>query len=158
MNDKRIMNRADEDGARAAVPATVRADDLRVGMQVPHLSRTLDLVHIVAYAGATWDWARLHYDPAYVAERGLAAPVVDGQMLGGLMSEALIDWLGPGAFIRKLSFRLRAMLFAGESVRCEGEITALSTEGEFGLVTVAQRVRADDRVAAEGTAVVQLPA
>jgi acyl dehydratase len=124
---------------------------------MPVLSRKLDLVHMIAYAGATWDWARLHYDPAYVAERGLPSPVVDGQMLGGLLSEALIDWLGPGAFLRKLNFRMRAMVLAGETVRCEGEVTALGLEGERGVVTVAQRVCVGERVAADGAAVVHLP-
>jgi acyl dehydratase len=126
-------------------------------MQVPVLSRKLDLVHMIAYAGATWDWAPLHYDPAYVAERGLPSPVVDGQMLGGLLSEALMHWLGPGAFIRKLNFRLRAMVFAGETICCEGEVTALGLEGECGLVTVAQRVCVGERIAADGVAVARLP-
>ncbi|MBV8358007.1 MAG: hypothetical protein JO189_08735 [Deltaproteobacteria bacterium] len=125
-------------------------------MQSPVLERKLDLVRMIAYAGATWDWARLHYDPAYVAERKLPAPVIDGQMLGALLSEALLDWLGPRAFIRKLNFRLRAMVFAGDTVRCEGEVTALATEEEQSLVTVAQRVRVSGRVVADGLAVVQL--
>jgi acyl dehydratase len=135
----------------------LRAGELLVGMQCPAVERKLDLVRMIAYAGATWDWARLHYDPAYVAERKLPAPVIDGQMLGALLSEALLDWLGPGAFIRKLRFRLRAMVFAGDTVRCEGEVTRLATQGEHRLVTVAQRVCVSDRVVADGVTVVQLP-
>ena len=136
----------------------LRASDLRLGMQSPALERKLDLVRMIAYAGATWDWARLHYDPAYVAERKLPAPVIDGQMLGALLSEALLDWLGPRAFIRKLNFRLRAMVFAGDTVQCEGEVTAVASEGEQSLVTVAQRVRVAERIVADGTAVVKLAA
>jgi acyl dehydratase len=47
---------------------TVRATELHVGQQVTTLERKLDLMRMIAYAGATWDWARLHYDPAYVAD------------------------------------------------------------------------------------------
>jgi acyl dehydratase len=139
-------------------PVTFHTDELRVGLELPALERKLDLVRMIAYAGATWDWARLHYDPAYVAERKLPAPVVDGQMLGGLLSEALLDWLGPRAFIRKLSFRLRAMVFAGETVRCLGKVTALAAEEDHGLVTVAQQVCVGDRVVADGTALIKIPA
>jgi acyl dehydratase len=146
-----------EGQTEGAVPRALGAGELRLGMQSPALERKLDLVRMIAYAGATWDWARLHYDPAYVAERKLPAPVIDGQMLGALLSEALLDWLGSRAFIRKLNFRLRAMVFAGDTVRCEGEATALATEEEQCLVTVAQRVRVSDRVVADGTAIVQLP-
>jgi acyl dehydratase len=126
-------------------------------MQSPTLERKLDLVRMIAYAGATWDWARLHYDPAYVAERELPAPVIDGQMLGAFLSEVLCDWFDPRAFICKLNFRLRAMVFAGDTVRCDGEVTTLAAEGEKFLVTVAQRVRVAHRVVADGSAIVRLP-
>jgi acyl dehydratase len=145
-----------EEQTEASIAVTLRASKLQVGMRSPTLERRLDLVRMIAYAGATWDWARLHYDPDYVAERKLPAPVVDGQMLGALLSEALLDWLGPHAFIRKLNFRLRAMVFAGDTVRCAGEVTALATEEEQRFVTISQRIHVSDRVVAEGTAVVQL--
>lgn len=140
------------------VQTPVRPSDLNIGRQVPVLQRKVDLVRMIAYAGATWDWARLHYDPAYLAERNLAAPIVDGQMLGALLSEALIDWLGPRVFIRTLSFRLRAMAFAGDTLQCEGEVTAVAAEGECRLVTVAQRVRVGGRLLANGAANVRVPA
>jgi acyl dehydratase len=146
-----------EDSPSASAPGTIGATDLEVGRQVPRLERKLDLVRMIAYAGATWDWARLHYDPTYVAERKLPAPIIDGQMLGALLSEALLDWLGPRAFIRRLNFRLRAMVFAGETVRCEGEVAALAGEGEHRFVRFAQRVHVGDRLVADGTAEVQIP-
>jgi acyl dehydratase len=147
-----------EGQTEGVIQPALRASELRLGMQSPALERRLDLVRMIAYAGATWDWARLHYDLSYIAERKLPAPVINGQMLGALLSEALLDWLGPRAFIRKLNFRLRAMVFAGDTVRCEGEVTALATKEEQSLVMVAQRVRAGDRLVADGSSVVQLPA
>ena len=66
-----------------------------------------------------------HYEPEYAAARRIPGPIVDGQMFGALLAEALIDWLGPRAFIRRMSFRLRAMVFAGETVRCEGEVASI---------------------------------
>ena len=128
---------------------------LYVGQRMPHLERKIDLVRMIAYAGATWDWARLHYDPAYVAERKLPAPVIDGQMLGALISEALLDWLGPRAFLCKLNFRLRAMVFAGDPVRCEGELTSLTDLGESRLISVTHRVCVGSRLVADGSATVR---
>jgi acyl dehydratase len=131
---------------------------LHIGQPVPALERKIDLVRMVAYAGATWDWARLHYDLAYVAERNLPAPVIDGQMLGALLSELLLDWLGTGAFVHKLRFRLRAMAFAGDTLRCGGEVTAIVTEGEHRLLTVSHRVCVGTRLIADGAAEVRIPA
>jgi acyl dehydratase len=139
-------------------PAPACATELHIGQQVPVLQREINLVRMIAYAGATWDWARLHYDSAYVAERNLPAPVIDGQMLGALLSEALLDWLGPRAFITTLNFRLRAMAFAGDMLRCGGEVTALVSQGQHPLVSVAQRVCIGSRVIATGSADIRLPA
>jgi acyl dehydratase len=123
-----------------------------VGESVPVLERTIALTDMVAYAGATWDWHRLHYDPEFAGEKGLAKPVVDGQMLGALMAEQLLDHLGPRAFISKLGLRYRSMVFAGDTVQIEGEVTSV----EPGSIAVAQRVTVLGVLAAEGTAVVRL--
>jgi acyl dehydratase len=116
------------------------------------LERTIALTDMIAYAGATWDWHRLHYDMEFVSAKGLPKPVVDGQMLGALMAEQLMDELGPDAFITNLEFRFKAMVFAGDTVRVEGTVTGAET----GAVAVAQRVMVGDRVAAEGTARVRV--
>lgn len=92
------------------------------GTPMPPLTRTIELPDMIAYAGATWDWHRLHYDPDYLAARQLPRPVVDGQLLGALLAEAVQDWLGPAAFLQRLDFRFAALVFAGETVRCEGEV------------------------------------
>jgi acyl dehydratase len=122
---------------------------LEVGTPIPPLERALTQVRLVAYGGATWDWHRLHYEPGYAGARNIAGPVVDGQMFGALLAEALLDWLGPRAFIRRMSFRLRAMVFAGETVRCEGEVTSIEAERDCDVVRVAQRVRVGERIAVE---------
>lgn len=95
----------------------------RPGDAVPPLERVIALPDMVAYAGATWDWHRLHYDPEHVADKGLPAPVVDGQVFGALLVEQLQDWLGPDAFVHQLSFTFRNLVFAGEAVRCEGSVS-----------------------------------
>jgi acyl dehydratase len=105
-----------------------------VGSEVPPLVRAFDLAAMVAYAGATWDWHRLHYDAGYAAERGLPAPVVDGQVFGALLAQMLRRWLGPDAALRRMSFRFAAPVFAGETVRCSGTVTG--TDGPVLLVSL----------------------
>ena len=55
----------------------------------------MHLADMVAYAGSTWDWHRLHYDSAWLDAKGIPAPVVDGQMFGALIAQQLQDWFGP---------------------------------------------------------------
>lgn len=116
----------------------------------PDLVQTIGLTDAVAYAGATWDWHRLHYDPAYAAERGLDSPVVDGQMLGALLARQVLGHLGSSAFLRSLDFRLKSMVSVGETVRCTAE-TAASEEVDGGvLVTFNQRMTVGDRGIIDG--------
>jgi hydroxyacyl-ACP dehydratase HTD2-like protein with hotdog domain len=126
-----------------------RPPAIHTGILVPPLERQLTQMRLVAYGAATWDWHRLHYDSEYAIARNIPRPVVDGQMFGALLAEALIDWLGPDAFIRRLSFRLRAMVFAGETVRCEGEVTSAATEINGTILCVSQRVRVGDKIAVD---------
>jgi acyl dehydratase len=129
--------------------ATPNPAEIRVGQSVPPLERTLSQMRMVAYAGATWDWHRLHYDAAYCNQRNLPGPIVDGQMMGALLAEMLIAWLGPRAFIRRLSFRLRGMVFAGDTVRCEGEVSGRNCENGHDVLSVAMRIRVAERIVVE---------
>ncbi|MET8335826.1 MaoC/PaaZ C-terminal domain-containing protein [Streptosporangium canum] len=126
---------------------------MKAGDEVPALERTVGAADMIAYAGATWDWHRLHHDAAYLRARGLDRPVVDGQLFGALLAEQVQDWLGPDARLRRLRFRLLSMVFAGESVRVTGVVTGV----EGPLVTVEQKVLVAGRVAAGGTAQAVLP-
>ena len=118
---------------------------MKVGDVVPPLEHKLELLDLVAYAGATWDWYRTHYDPVAVAEQKLPAALVDGQMLGALLAQHAMNWAGPRGFIRKMSFRFKGMVFAGDTVRCEGEVTAV----DGGVITLQQRVMVSERVAVD---------
>lgn len=112
--------------------------DVGTGTETPALVRTITAADMVAYAGATWDWHRMHHDPTYYLAKGFPAAVVDGQLLGALLAELVQDWLGPRAVLRTLDFRFKNLVFAGETVRCHGLVTAIEadTEGDGELVTL----------------------
>ena len=108
----------------------------QVGDTIPSLERTIGLPDMVAYAGATWDWYRSHYDPDYVAAKKLPGAIVDGQVFGALLVEMLQDWLGPQSFVQSIDFTFRNLMFAGESVRCEGHVTDVALDGSWVDVTM----------------------
>ena len=114
---------------------------IAVGDAIPPLERTIGLTDMVAYAGATWDWHKLHYDQAYVAEKKLPGPIVDGQVYGALLVEMLQDWLGPQSFVHELEFTFRNLVFAGETLRCAGTVVEISADrlvAELSVVVVAE--------------------
>ncbi len=139
------------------IPPTRTAATLKVSDRVPPFERSFTAVDLMAYGGATWDWHRLHYDLDFVRAMKLPKVVVDGQALGAVFAKPLLDWLGPRAFIRKLSLKYRSMVFAGDTVHGAGEVTAIRADGNHDVVTVAQRLSVGDRLAAEATAEIRLP-
>ncbi len=104
-------------------------EDVSVGEELTLLRKQIDLPHMMAYAAATWDFIRVHYDADHVRELGFPGPFVDGQMLGAFLAQHVQDWAGPGAFLRKLGFRNRVMVYPGDSLVCRGVVTALYREG-----------------------------
>ena len=76
---------------------------IAVGDTVPPLERTINLTDMVAYAGATWDWHKLHYDAAYVAEKKLPGPIVDGQVYGRRRGPSRGSWSSPASSRRPRS-------------------------------------------------------
>lgn len=120
---------------------------VQVGTVLPELVQSISLVDMVAYAGATWDWHRLHYDREYIQERGLPGPVVDGQVFGALLAEQASSPFGPAARPVDMRFRFSAMLFAGVEVRVLGEVTAIDESGPTRRITVTQQLIGDDKMA-----------
>jgi acyl dehydratase len=124
---------------------------LEPDVAVPPLRRTITQTDMVAYAGATWDWHQLHYDPTYLAAKKLPAAVVDGQVFGALLVEQVQDWIGPAAWVRAVDFRFKNLVFAGETVECTAKVrevfgtdegTMIVLDCEVGVVGEKSRVAA----------------
>src|SRR3990172_278862 len=111
-----------------AAPSSRCFEDVAVGEPLPPLDIEITMTSLVMYAGATWDFHRYHYDPAFVAEHGMHAPFMDGQMVGALLARQLMQWGGPDAFVRRLGYRLRAMVYAGERILLSGKVAATTIE------------------------------
>lgn len=136
------------------IKPSLRATGVRAGERLPGLERTFSLVDLVAYGAATWDWNRMHYDVEHARSMKLPNPVIDGQAFGALLARAALDWAGPRAFIKRLSFKMKSMAFAGDTLRAEGEVTAVRD----GVAVLAQRLTSAGRLVAEAATEIQLAA
>lgn len=103
---------------------------MTIGAVVPALTRTIEQADMIAYAGATWDWHKLHYDRDYLDAKQLDRAVVDGQVFGALIAESIQDWLGARVSIKKLHFRFKNLVFAGETIKVRGHVTAIEPQGD----------------------------
>jgi acyl dehydratase len=125
---------------------------MKVSDPLPLIEKQIDMVDLVAYGAATWDWHPLHYDSARSSKVGGGAPIVDGQMFGALLANQVIGWLGPNAFITNMSIKYKSMVVAGDRVSIEGTVTKMDGD----VIEVSQVVRNGDRVAVEATTRVRI--
>ena len=140
--------------------ATIRYfEDVRAGESLPSLKKEISLVRMMAYGAATWDFVRLHYDAVYAERNGLPAPLVDGQMLGAFLAQMIQDWAGPRAFLRKVSFQNRGMVYAGDSITCHGRVESAYSQKGHNLVECLLWIENDrgETVVKPASATVQLP-
>lgn len=134
-------------------------EDVIVGEAIPPLDFAVTLTALVMYAGATWDFHRYHYDDKFVTELGMPAPFMDGQMLGALLARQVMQWGGSDAFIRKLSYRQRAMVYANETIFIRGKVSGTTVEDGRSLVLCTLSVTGPDErmVARDAAAAIELP-
>lgn len=125
---------------------------MKIGEALPVLEKTFTAVDLFAYGAATWDWHRMHYDADAARSKGFAGPVIDGQMYGALFARVALKWAGPRAFITRMSLRMRAMAFAGDTLRAEGSVTEVNGN----VVVLQQRLMNGERVIAECTSSLSL--
>lgn len=130
-------------------------DGIVVGERLPVLQIEVTLTSLIMYAAATWDFHRYHYDKQYVNERGFPAPFVDGQMLGALIARQLMQWGGHDAFLRRLRYRLSAMVFVADEIVLSGEVVRVEVDSGHGLAICRVDIVKSDGTnvvsAAEGT-------
>jgi acyl dehydratase len=136
------------------IKQTKKVIAIEMGEKLPVLEKRFTAVDLVAYGAATWDWHRLHYDVEYARSRKLPGVLVDGQAFGALLARAALDWAGPRAFISRMSLRMKSMAFAGDTLRAEGSVSAVQAD----RIVLAQKLMNGDRVAAEATTEIRLPA
>ena len=127
------------------------------GDVLPAFDRVLDQARLVMYAGATWDWHRLHYDTEYAAERKLAAPLVDGQMLGALFAEQVYRHFDPRARVVSMKLRFRSMIYVGERVEITGDLISVEQAEDGRRVVCRQTARVGPRVCSTSLTAVRLP-
>ena len=133
-------------------------EDVSVGETLPPLEFDVTLTSLVMYAGATWDFHRYHYDQDFVAQLGMPAPFMDGQMAGALLARQLMQWGGADAFVRRLSYRLRGTVYAGDSIVLSGTVSDKCVEQgrALALCTLSMTKSDGTQILRNATAAVEL--
>jgi acyl dehydratase len=130
---------------------------IAVGDALPALEVPMTATLIAAGAIATRDFMPVHHDRDFAMAQG--APDIFMNILSdtGYCSRFLTDWAGPDARVARLSIRLGVPVFPGDRLVYAGEVSAVTPEGDEGVVEVTFRATTALGDHVTGTAALTLP-
>ena len=133
--------------------------DLRVGDELPAVSRVVSTRQLVQYAAVSRDFTPIHYDQDYARSANLDGVVVHGALKSSLFAEAVRQWLDGYGRMTALSASYRAVDFPGETLTIHGRIASrdeIGGEGSVRLVIELELRNAAGEVTTPGRATVLL--
>src|SRR3954468_12444468 len=99
--------------------------DVQVGEHLPSLDIPITRSSIIATAIASRDYQEVHHDPSLAIERGSPDIFMNILTTNGYVGRFVTDWAGPRARLSKVSIRLGAPNYPGDTMTLRGEVTAV---------------------------------
>lgn len=134
---------------------TMHFEDVRLGDQLPPLEIPITVALITGGAIATRDYFPGHHDKD--AAQALGSPHVFMNILttSGLVQRFVEQWCGPDARLQDLKIRLGAPNYPGDTMKFQGEITAVNDTKRSVEVTLKGKNSMGNHVT--GTVAITLP-
>jgi len=139
-----------------AATVSPRFGDVAIGDTLPPLDIPLTRTLIVATALASRDYTEVHHDAEIAVRRGSKDIFMNILSTNGFVGRFITDWAGPDAVLRKVSIRLGAPNYPGDTMHLTGVVTALDAASRTIEVAVKGANDLGDHVT--GTVTLTLPA
>jgi len=118
-----------------------RFEEVHLGDTLPELAMEITPTLIVSAALASRDFQDVHHDATLARQHGMPDIFMNILATNGFVGRFITDWAGPEAQIRKISVRLGAPNFPGDTMRMTGTVTATELQGGEGVIDVDVRGR-----------------
>ena len=154
-----------EPGVVAPLPPSVDSgqrhfEDIEIGMELtPVVKGPLTTTHLVRWAAANGNYARIHWDlPFAQLRQGLANVVVNGSLKNQYLGHLVTGFTGDGGWFKRFYVEHRGMDYPGDVITASGTVTAKQERDGFGYVECDVSLRnSRGEQTASGRATVVLP-
>ena len=120
--------------------AKVRFEDVKVGDEIPALSKVVKRGEVKAYADASGDQNPLHQDDSFARSVGFPGIIAHGMFSMAHLTKAITDWVGDPAALKSLKVQFRAVVFMDETLVAKGRIVALDESTRRARLAVTAEV------------------
>ena len=102
-------------------------EDIADGMTLPPVIKgPLTTTHLVRWAAANGNYARIHWDLPFAQTRqGLENVVVNGSLKNQYLGQLLVDFAGQGGWLRRFYVQHRGMDYPGDLLTATGAVTGI---------------------------------
>ena len=132
-------------------------DDVEEGAELPSQTREITRTTIIATAIATRDFALMHHDHIAAQKAGTKDIFLNIISTGGLVGKYVTDWSGPRGRIKKLTIRLGATCYPGDTLTSTAKVVNKYVEEDQHLVNVEYNLSVESGSHAVGTVTMALP-
>jgi len=133
-------------------------EDVKEGMEILPRVVVCDTVSQAKWAGVNKDYSRYHYDKEYAVSIGLPNAIVNGTFKVAQLAQMLINWVGRGGTVSKLSWQLRKMDIVNDTMTFKGTISkCVKKDGEHLVECEVWGENPKGERTVFGTALVTLP-
>jgi acyl dehydratase len=98
---------------------------VKVGDEIPTLSKVVKREEVKAYADASGDQNPLHQDDNFARSVGFPGIIAHGMFTMAHLTKALTDWVGDPAALKRMKVQFRAVVFMDEEIVAKGRIEQL---------------------------------
>jgi len=109
----------------------MRVSDVAVGAELPELVVDVTPTLIVAGALASRDYQDVHHDRGLAEAAGAKDIFMNILTTNGFVGRFVTDWSGPDAVLKKVSIRLGAPNYPGDTMRMTGSVKRVDASGEI---------------------------
>jgi acyl dehydratase len=117
-----------------SLPPSLRFSEVRVGDELPTLTKQPTTRQLVQYAGASGDFYEIHYDRPFAQAAGLPGVILHGLLKAGWLGELVQSWAGPNAFVRHIEASYRGIDEVGHPYHLKGKVVAVQPDPAHGGV------------------------
>ncbi|MDH6626210.1 acyl dehydratase [Streptomyces sp. LBL] len=101
-------------------------------------------VQLFRFSAVSWNSHRIHYDAEFAATEGFPDVVVQSTLHGETLSRYALEWAGPDARLKSVSWRNVTTAVAGEPLTWTGTVRVVAPCDEGVWMTLDVRVLKDD--------------
>ena len=104
--------------------AQIYYEDVEVGTELPPLQKQATTQTLVRWAGASGDYAQIHFDKDVAISSGFSEGVIlQGKLKFAWLGQLVTDWITPRGIVKSMTCQYRGQDRPGDVVTCTGEVS-----------------------------------